>query len=91
MGPVAACLLVVAVFAASVAYNAVYALSVREMAAGRAHRAAMADTALYLIGVASLGALLLVGWWVVLPELVGQYIGTYWGTRLGARPADIQR
>lgn len=78
-------LIAVGIFALSVAYNWVYALCVRAMAEGHAHRAALADTGLYLMSIAGLGALLLVGWWVIVPELVGQYVGTYLGTRYGCK------
>lgn len=73
------------VFALAVAYNWVYTLCIRAMADGHAHRAALADTMLYLMSVAGLGALLLVGWWVIIPELLGQYVGTYLGTRHGVK------
>ncbi len=75
-------LVAVGVGALSVGYNWAYAQSIKAMAAGQAHKAALLDTCLYLSGICSLGALVYVGWWVIVPELLGQYLGTYLGARV---------
>lgn len=74
-------LIAVAAFTLAVVYNYVAAVGIRDCAAGHAHRAALADAALYVMGVASIASLVLIGWWLAVPELLGGYLGTFYGTR----------
>lgn len=83
LGGVLACL---GVFAVTVAYNFVYAVYQRASADGNAVKAALFDTVLYAMGVISWGALFLIGWWMILPEIVANWLGTYLGTKYANRP-----
>lgn len=66
----------VLVFGLAALSDYVEALYVKAVNAGEAHRAAACSEMMWLAGVIWLGALLEVGWWVVLPEGAGLYVGT---------------
>lgn len=74
-----------AVLAVSVLYNFLAAVGIGHVAAGRPHLAALADSALYVLGALCIASLVSIGWWVAFPELAGGYAGTYYGTKYAAR------
>lgn len=77
--------LALAVFALATAYNFIAVRGVRMVVEGSPHRAAMSDLACDLMGRAFLVGIVLAGWWLVIPELLGGYLGTYYGTRRSGR------
>lgn len=85
--PLAMPMLVLAAFGLAAVYNFLAARGIRLVVEGSPHRAAMADFALDLMGRAFLVGLILVGPWLVVPELIGGYVGTYYGTRRTPAPS----
>lgn len=77
--------LVVGIFLLSVAYNYVSARGTQACARSERLRAANADLIVGIIGFVALWAFVNIGWWTIIPELIGGWFGTFFGTGSGAR------
>ena len=70
----------VVIFVLSVAYNFVAARGTQACARSERLRAANSDLVTGAIGFVALYAWVHVGWWTILPELAGGWLGTFFGT-----------
>lgn len=82
-------LIVVGILILSVFYNYVCAVCIKYISDGQPLRAAIADSALFLMGSLSLASLVFIGWWTLIPELVGGFVGTYYGAKRA--PGNLRR
>jgi hypothetical protein len=71
----------VLVFLSAVAIDSAHAVYVRAVADQSPIKAACASVAVYALGCLGWVALIKVGWWVAIPEVLGLAAGTYFTVR----------
>lgn len=76
-----AVLLALVTFAAAALGDVAEARFVQHTTGGRAHAAARASVAMYVVGFAGWVVTVKVSLWYSLPEILGLYVGTLWAVR----------
>jgi amino acid transporter len=84
---VSAVLITAAITGLALGYNFLAAVGIREVAAGKRFRAANVDLMLGVLALAFLWSFTQIGWWTAIPELLGGWVGTFYGTGYKLRSA----